>query len=546
MTLSTVALVATLAAASPAPAVPSIPAESRIDAVTVFRHQALVVRRAEAGLSRDAGGKVLRLTVAGLPPNLDEGSVQARCEGPARPSILGLTLESAHSAETLDGEVKRIEAELEARQDDDRVIADDLTRLEERRHFLRSLRESYVKRLAQRDSEVDLKQWAEAQAHVSRGLGELAAERRTLEQKRRQLAKAIAALRKRAQEIASKRATSTRVAQIDLRARQGGGVVCRVRYLVAGVGWRSSYDARLEDEVLRLTHHGIVTNRSGEDWEGVELSLSTADPVRAVRIPELYPQLVRFLQPGGAGGARWHPEAPRSLAANIPREGGEGDKEAQRQEEATFARRELHAVYTARTRASIPSTGAPRKVALATHAFRPELVYVAIPRVAEGAYLTARARNSGKLPVLAGEVRLFLGDDFIGRTQVGNVVPGDELIFSFGRDERVRVERERLWRRQREVGIFTKEIEVSERHRIRVRNLVGRPIRIGLLDQVPVSETEKIKVEVDPTSTPRTPPQPKDRPGTLRWNLDLADGGAAEIQIGVRVRYPVGTAILGF
>jgi hypothetical protein len=73
---------------------------------------------------------------------------------------------------------------------------------------------------------------------------------------------------------------------------------------------------------------------------------------------------------------------------------------------------------------------------------------------------------------------------------------------------------------------------------------VGRPIRIGLLDQVPVSETEKIKVEIDSTSTPRTPPQPKERPGTLRWNVDLADGGAAEIQIGVR--YPAGTAILGF
>jgi hypothetical protein len=95
------------------------------------------------------------------------------------------------------------------------------------------------------------------------------------------------------------------------------------------------------------------------------------------------------------------------------------------------------------------------------------------------------------------------------------------------------------------VGVFTKETEISERWRMRVRNLTGREIKLGLLDQLPISQDEKVKVEIDEDSTPRTPPQPKDRPGTLRWNLRLADGAGAEVQLGYRVRFPRGMHLAG-
>jgi uncharacterized protein (TIGR02231 family) len=541
MVLSTLILGASLAL--PAAAAP-INADSHIDAVTVFRYQALVVRRAEVVLP--GTGTQFRITVPGLPPTLDESSVQARCTGSGSPAITGVTLESSFSEEVSNAEAKQLEAELLALQDQDRVFLDAKKALEERRTFLVSLRNSYVQRVAIEESKIDLKQWAEAQALVAKGLETIASEERTLSQERRALAKKIAAARRRAQEIASKRATAGRVAQIDVKAR-AGTATCQVRYLVPSVGWRSSYDARLDDGALQLTQQAVVTNRSGEDWNGVELSLSTADPVRAVAVPEIYPSVVRLYAVRGPDD--WNgvpPASPRAEEGNIPRERSESDaSKKQTLVDATFAQRELHAVYTAQTRATIPSTGAPRKVTIATHHVRPQLLYVAAPRVAEGAYLTARAKNSGKLPILAGEVRLFLGDEFVGQTQVRTVVPGDEILFSFGKDERVRVERERLARNERQVGIFTKESEISERYRIRVHNYTGREIKLGLLDQVPISENEKVKVEIDSDSIPRTPPQPKDRPGTLRWNMTLQEGGNAEVTFGYAVRFPLGQRIAG-
>lgn len=538
------------------PAEETLVMDSRIDAVTAFKGRALIVRRAETGVRRAHAGNVVRLSVNGLPRTIEEGSLQARCHGPSRPSVVGVSIEDTTPPEGVDPEVKRLEREIQSQEDRRRVLTDKLATIEERRLFMRSLRDTYLQRVGKDDEKIDFKQWLEAQKMVGSGLAELAAEQRQLDLERRAADQEIAAAQKLIGDAQTQRNVTQRIVQIDVRPRRAGGVVCQVRYLVPGVTWSSTYDARLEEGALALTHFANVENRSGEDWKDVTLSVSTANPVQSTAVPELHPSFLRIYQPvrhgwraPAAPSARGEMELARVSAG--PRDQLDSSRaEAvqdlrERQEVAAFTQRELHVVYTAKGRATVRKSGAPRKLAVAEHGFEPELTYVAAPRVASGAYLTAKLKNGSRSPILAGEVRLFMGDDFVGKTTVPTVMAGDEVAFSFGRDERVKIERDRTSREQKTTGIFSKELDTREAYRVRIHNLVGRAIKVALLDSVPVPTDKRITVELDETSTPRSKADEKDRPGTLRWNLELSPGAKQEVTFAYRARWEHGLHVTG-
>jgi uncharacterized protein (TIGR02231 family) len=536
------------AAAAAATTPPAL--DSRIDAVTVFRGRALVIRRAETSFDRSRAGVSSRLTVGGLPDALDASSIQARCSGSSRPTLTGITLETKHGGETLDAETKAMERSLEATNDELRATNDSLSALEERRRMFLSLRDTHLRRISHHEEIVDLKEWVVAQRAIASGLEDLTRQQRKLERERRTIEARLQTTQAQMQALASKRTATRRIAHLDLRPRRAGHVVCQLRYLLPGATWTPSYDARLEDSILRVHSYGVVTNQTGEDWDDVLVSVSTAEPAMAVRMPELVPRYLRPYMPhiyGPRGGGRWHAPAPAEAKSGLAGESVREDdktKNGGAHEQATFTQRQLFAVFTAPSRATIPSSGAPRQVGLGAHTFEPKLSYLAAPRVAQGAYLTAKTRNMSKQPLLAGEVRLFLGDDFVGRTRIATVVAGDDLALAFGRDERVKIEHERTARSQKTVGIFTKENEVREAYRIRVVNLVGRPIELMLLDQVPVSRDKRIQVTLDEPSTPLAQ-DPTDKPGTLRWRLSLGDSTKTEVAFGYTIRHPVHLHVAG-
>jgi uncharacterized protein (TIGR02231 family) len=141
-------------------------------------------------------------------------------------------------------------------------------------------------------------------------------------------------------------------------------------------------------------------------------------------------------------------------------------------------------------------------------------------------------------------VRLFLGDFFVARTQIAATFPGDEISLSFGLDDRVRVSRERLAPEPPKL-VLDEMTQTSQWFRIRIENFSGTAIHAAVIDQIPTSDSKEVTVELDPESTPTSASLKKDRPGTLRWNLSLADGGASDVRFGYKIRYPVGKAVSG-
>ena len=66
-------------------------------------------------------------------------------------------------------------------------------------------------------------------------------------------------------------------------------VKLKVSYLVSNATWAPSYDVRVQaDETrMKLLYYGNISQNSGEDWNNVELVLSTARPSSGGTLPKL-------------------------------------------------------------------------------------------------------------------------------------------------------------------------------------------------------------------------------------------------------------------
>lgn len=81
--------------------------------------------------------------------------------------------------------------------------------------------------------------------------------------------------------------------ELDLAVQPGAGdVTIHLEYQVAAARWAPSYVARLDADATRFELRAVVAQNTGEDWTGVALRLSTAEPDQFAPLPELHPQKI--------------------------------------------------------------------------------------------------------------------------------------------------------------------------------------------------------------------------------------------------------------
>ncbi len=91
--------------------------------------------------------------------------------------------------------------------------------------------------------------------------------------------------------------------ELEPTATASGPVTITLEYLVAAARWTPSYVARLDGARTHMEIRATVAQATGEDWTGVALRLSTAEPARFAALPELHAQRIgrRQAEPGKAG-----------------------------------------------------------------------------------------------------------------------------------------------------------------------------------------------------------------------------------------------------
>ncbi|WP_439574422.1 mucoidy inhibitor MuiA family protein [Phreatobacter sp.] len=522
-----------------APAGPLAAAEfrlpSRIEAVTVFPDGASITRTIRVELP--AGEHVLVLD--DLPLTADPASIRIAGGGEGRLTVGSVDARQQRPFERPDPERVRM---LETLRDQRLALEDRIAAERMRKRAAEALVQPATLSAGERGLNI-----AEARQALAAALEETVAADRAI----REAERAQRAIDRDIQQIEAQLRTQPPrhlEARVDVEAGETFRGELTVTYAVRGARWSPLYDARLTTTgpkpSIELIRRAEIVQQTGEDWSDVALTVSTARVARGGSGPDLPSLIVRFEAPADGERAM----APPPPIAMAPSYGANQARQARRapsaalvpvaEQEAVVDMGGFQASFRIAGRAAIGSGGGARALRIQSATIETDLVSRVVPSLDPTAYLEARFRHQGEVPLMPGRVNLYRDGMFSGRTQIAAATREQEVRLGFGADDLVRVEYQVVRRTDGTAGIISSAKTDEREFRIIVRNGAATPRKVMVEDRVPVTEASDITVE---TLSGMTAPARRDvrgRRGILEWDLEIAAGQSRDIRHGWRIRWP--------
>ncbi|MFN3745471.1 MAG: mucoidy inhibitor MuiA family protein [Hyphomicrobiaceae bacterium] len=558
------ALVVFAMAATPLAAA-EIAGTSTISAVTVFSRGAEVTRTAQLKIAQ--GEHVL--VFKDLPAQAIEGSI--RIEGRStgrldigsvdtrRVEIPRLGPAASHS------ERRKLEEAIEKLQDERALIAAEVEAAEAQKRFIEGL-VALPTQPGARPGEKGEKteEWRDIFLLIGSRLAEAEKARLAASLRVREFDRRITDLERELSDLAPIEDARTEV-RVKVTAAAALEANLLLRYQVPSASWQSLYDARLMTGArnvapsLVLIRRAAVQQRTGEDWRDVVLTLSTARPANGASAPSLDPTIIDFVPDA---------PAPRPMASPAPttappagrarRPGADGSSapsaaaaaEREKDAEAEIGEQQASAEISAfQARFDIPGrttvlAGSDVKRVLIDEAkIEPTLVVRTVPRLRTQAYLYAKVAAPKTTAYLPGAIALFRDGTYVGHGKLPLLAPGQEHEIGFGTDDSVRVRYATVEDRRGETGLISSQQTDTRAYRILVKNLHERAIAVSVLDSIPTSRQQDIKVELI-GKTPPTRRDVDDKRGVLAWEALLQPDEERQIDFGYRVSWPAGKRVI--
>ena len=266
------------------PEAPPKAAPSRVTAVTVYQGNALVTRLVDV----PDGKGLIEIVVTPLPPQTVDSSLYA--DGTDGLRVLSSRYRTRAVKEDTRKEVRAKEAEIRTlkldaeRLKNEAQVADQNLQLLSKLENFTSVTMQHLAEKGLLNSEATLS----LAKYVMTTRVEKAAALVVIQQKIQGNAEATEFATRELTELTSGSARTERDAVIVVDRGGAGGKV-RLNYLVTAATWRPQYRFRAggENDAVQLEYLAAIEQKSGEDWTGVDMTLSTAQPQLNATPPEL-------------------------------------------------------------------------------------------------------------------------------------------------------------------------------------------------------------------------------------------------------------------
>jgi uncharacterized protein (TIGR02231 family) len=515
---------------------------SKVDSVSLSPDAATVTRVAEVDLN--AGD--VTLLFKNLPFSLDPASL--RLTGSAQEKITIGTLETRAAPNDLKSNDSAIDARLRTLRADREGWQVTIDALSAKQAMMIRFSQSGPEKLSPESRPLDIGQWNAAWDTVGNALAKVGDELRAARARARDIdedMKALEANRQRAG-AGAKGAVRDVAATLQVPASVSKARL-QLSYRVPGASWQPAYDANVDTgsgskASLEFVRRATLTQRTGEDWIDVSLSVSTMRAAGGTSPPEMQTQRIAFYEPPLPAPEVAAKSAPRPMA-RAPNEAAPSalagaPQIAAGERTATLEAGAFQATYQVPGRLSVPGDGTPKSFVLSSRQIAPTTLMKTVPALDPAAYLEGHFSNDDDAPILPGEVRVRRDGTFVGNGRIGFIAPGDAVDIGFGADAKVKVTRVPVRRKENEPTWFGQTKTETREFKTTVKNLHDFPVRVTVIDQVPVSENTAITIEQLPQTTPPTEKQIADKRGVMGWTYDLAPGEAKDIRLAYRMKWP--------
>ena len=535
-----------------------------ITRVTVYADRAEVVRTFKGRL--EAGEQTLVFDRLPGATRLD----QLRVEGRGEFTLLDIRPETVQTKEIANAQVRALQDALKAQD----LRQQALNQTEARLTFQKSALDKMLARLttAGKESanpEMDPLKWAafldfqdKQLAEVDRQVLALQADREAVRAEVDRLNRELAALR-------GNERRSRLLAKVNLDVRQAGEVEVHLSYLVRGPSWSPSYDMRADTKAktLDVTYRAEVRQATGEDWKGVSLRLSTAQPGLQGREPRMDPWFLTKAEPmvfaGGLTELRQdaNGRAREGQMFNDIRPMGNRFSTADANDFQALAkqmkvmeqgRAQVQAGGTAATfvierPSDILADNKPAQVTVMRESFPAYFRHTCVPKLSPFVFLKTKAVNKTDFTFLPGPTAVFLDGAFVAQANLDLVPSGQDFWTYLGVDQSVSVERKELARREESSGVFGKKTLRTVFDQVfKLKNGKATDIELVLWDQVPASNHEDIKVVFEePRYEKDTDNLKMNESKFLEWRLPLKAGAKQDLPFRFAVERPEDVQVIG-
>ena len=521
-----------------------------ISKVTVYRGQALVARTISIDLPPGAS----ELIVKDLPAMIVPESIYAQTSDDTK--VLSVRYREKAVSEDTREEVKQLDAQIEDVQHQLKYAESEHKHLDLQWQMFEKLKDFTI---------------ASEKSDLSRGLLtfepvesltgliekkglEYHKQRMELEDKIAGLKKEQELLDRKRNELVAGQSRTEREAVLFISRTGGKKTDIQLSYLVGGANWQQQYNLRADPKNSNalIEYNAVVNQTSGEDWDGVALSLSTAEPTMVAAPPILEPMLVALLNPAltqqaqtqafiGAAQARQYQESRKAnikkgitantelneLAINNQAFFFRADQQELQefqQQIAQISRTEgISVTYDLPGKLTLPSRSDQQLVSIASITAKADFALIATPLLTDFVYLQADLLNNSEMVLLPGQASIFRNGEFVGKSRLPQVTIGERFTAGFGIDSQVQVVRELEDKKTRIQG--GNRIDTYD-YRIALSNYKNMPVELQLLDRLPYTDDASIKIELEKTepglSSDSEYLRTARKKGILRWDIKLA------------------------
>lgn len=572
-----------------------------IEAVTVYRGQALVTRVVDV-----PGPAGLReIVVTDLPSRVLPGSIHAESSPEVqvrsvRYRTRPVSQDVREEVRALDTAIAGLEEELKAVKRRQALLTEHAALLESMKNFVAPT----------------------ASAELTRGVlnaetleklaGYIRAERETLAENELKLARQEADLtqqldlRRREREKltgGSSRTVQEAVILVSRAAGDGAGGngagQVRLRYLVDGASWSPSYNVRRvpgRDEVT-LEYYASIQQLSGEDWGDVRMTLSTATPSLVSKAPELTAMTISLAAMAQTAEGGPVPALAQALKLGIKdelayttarREINRMQRQVEEQRAQSDTKPEtgqartrddfrldqslnslacdlqlldllsnervgpgqrpdvptqsegLSVTYQVAGKTDLPSRNDRQLVQILSAPMKAELWKVAVPVLTGYVYDEAEVQNTSGVVLLAGPVTAYSDGAFVGNGELATIAAGESFTVGFGIDSALRAGRELIEKTDLVQG-GNRVVDLT--YRLRIENFGDRPAKVKVTDRLPKLSQGSRESEIRLTLLSASPSPvggmdpAAHKDGLLQWVEEVPGGSAGEKGLALQYKF---------
>jgi uncharacterized protein (TIGR02231 family) len=353
-------------------------------------------------------------------------------------------------------------------------------------------------------------------------------------------------LQKQINTISSRPQKSVSEIVVEVESGRSGNAVFDLQYVVFNAGWNPEYDIRATEinKPVELHARALIFQRTGVDWNNVNLTISSGNPGRSGVIPELYKWYLyygkndeKYLRPNSreleasaapvmvmeeADGSSGNSQRPKSMP--VAKNSADYTNRVQTQMNVKY---EISLPY------NIPSSGKVTRVKISKYSLGATYRYYCVPKLKTDVFLQARITGWEDLSLIPGNVNIFFEGTYVAKSFLNTGNFSDTLNISLGVDKGIIVKREKIKDKSRK-SVMGGKNKITRAWKITVRNTKPAAIHIVMEDQIPLSRNKEIQVELLENQDAAY----DEKTGKLTWEFDLSSKSNEEKQFSYQVKYP--------